>query len=138
MTYTHRLAPRKQKTHKILKCFLILFFGHYVHVHHLSWGEAVQCPAASTFPPRRPECLPPPTLTPPSLCLFPAWSFIIYGRDKIKQTQQNSVKSECRRSHIYTLSCGGGRGQSRAEFVQLLVPASQHPSAGRTQVETLY
>lgn len=131
--------PPKCKTrHFIHWCYV------HVHVHSHSWGErgGVQCPAASTLPPRRPEWLPPqpspPPRTAPPSPLSPAWSFIIYGRDKIKQTQQNSVKSECRRSHIYTLSCGGGRGQSRAEFVQLLVPASQHPSAARSQVETLY
>lgn len=72
-----------------------------------------------------------------SASLSLAWSFIIYGRDKIKQTQQNSVKSECCSSHIYMLSCGG-KGGTGAEFVQLLVPASQHPSASRSQVETLY
>lgn len=64
------------------------------------WGRWVmlrgRCPAASTFPPGRAECL--------SFSLSLAWSFIIYRRDKIKQTQQNGVKSECCGSHIYTLS----------------------------------
>lgn len=120
-------------------------FWHYVHVHSLSWGGVVArggaVPSGEHFPPQgglsasRPQPSPP---SPLSLSLSPARSFIIYGRDKIKQTQQNSVKSECRRSHIYTLSCGGGRGQSWAEFVQLLVPASQHPSSDGSQVETLY
>lgn len=75
-----------------------------------------------------------------SASLSPAWSFIIYRRDKIKQTQQNGVKSESFGSHIYTLShiervAGDAHG---AQFVQLLVPASQHPSASSSQVETLY
>lgn len=35
-----------------------------------------------------------------SASLSPAWSFIIYRRDKIKQTQQNGVKSESCGSHI--------------------------------------
>lgn len=75
-----------------------------------------------------------------SASLSPAWSFIIYRRDKIKQTQQNGVKSESCGSHIYKLShiervAGDAHG---AEFVQLLVPASQHPSASSSQVETLY
>lgn len=71
-----------------------------------------------------------------SASLPPAWSFIIYRRDKIKQTQQSGVKSES--SRIYTLShvarvAADARG---AQFVQLLVPASQHPSASSSQVET--
>lgn len=74
------------------------------------------------------------------LSLAPAWSVIIYRRDKIKQTQQNAVKSKSCGSHIYKLShiemvAGDAHG---AEFVQLLVPASQHPSASSSQVETLY
>lgn len=131
-----------KKRRSILKRYFILFFGECAHVRSLSWGEAVvrgcrgAVPSGEHFPPREARVPPAPTRSPPPS--LPAWSFIIYGRDKIKQTQQNSVKSECRRFHIYTLSCGGGRGQSRAEFVQLLVPASQHPSAGRSQVETLY
>ena len=71
------------------------------------------------------------------LSLSPAWSFIIYRRDKIKQTQQNGVKSEgLRLSHSHTLIHGAGSWRC-TEFVQVLVPASQHPSASRSQVETL-
>lgn len=61
-----------------------------------------------------------------SASLSPAWSFIIYRRDKIKQTQQNGVKSESCGSHIYTLIEREGwrctRRQSLSNF--LLLPPS--------------
>lgn len=89
-----------------------------------------RCPAASTFPPRGGL----------SASLSPAWSFIIYRRDKIKQTQQNGVKSGSCGSHRYTLSRVERLAEMHTEqsFVQFLVPASQHPSASSSQVETFY
>lgn len=50
----------------------------------------------------------PPGGTAECLSLSPAWSFIIYRGDKIKQTQQNGAKSESRGSRVYTLVDGGG------------------------------
>lgn len=75
-----------------------------------------------------------------SASLSPAWSFIIYRRDKIKQTQQNGVKSGSCGSHRYTLSRIERLAEMHTEqsFVQFLVPASQHPSASSSQVETFY
>lgn len=75
-----------------------------------------------------------------SASLSPAWSFIIYRRDKIKQTQQNGVKSGSCGSHRYTLSRVERLAEMHTEqsFIQFLVAASQHPSASSSQVETFY
>lgn len=61
------------------------------------WGEVGDAegtmPSGKCFSLGRAECL----------SVSRAWSFIIYRRDKIKQTQQNGVKSERGGSHIHTL-----------------------------------
>lgn len=49
----------------------------------------------------------------------PASSFIIYRRDKIKQTQQNGVKSENGGSHVSYMERVAGDAHG-AEFVQFL------------------
>lgn len=140
-----KTAPKTKTATKPLEqhaVTCIIYFSHTCSQAVLvypSWGAAVgggggwcrggQSPAASSLPPRGGLSA--------FLSLSPAWSFIIYRRDKIKQTQQNGVKSEgLRLSHSHTLIHGAGSWRC-TEFVQVLVPASQHPSASRSQVETL-
>lgn len=78
-----------------------------------------------------------------SASLSPAWSFIIYGGDKIKQTQQNGVKSESCSSHMLRLpplstqKRGADRDARGSEFAEVPSSASQHPSAASSQVESL-
>lgn len=98
-----------------------------VQVHHRArlpgeGGGERRCPAASAFPRGGLSASPPP------------WSLIIYRGDKIKQTQQNGAKPKRRSSHSHAWRAEG----SRAGFVRLPVPASQHPSASSSQVETRY
>lgn len=92
----------------ILECGLIWLYILVTHMHKLSsfvchgplwlgggggwcWGDDAQRRALSPWGGL-------------SASLSPAWSFIIYRRDKIKQTQQNGVKSESCSSNIYKLS----------------------------------
>lgn len=61
-TLLHDAATLKPQNSKTISP--ILFFGITCTWAASPGGERrVQCPATSTFPPRRPECLPPPTLT---------------------------------------------------------------------------
>lgn len=62
-----------------------------------------------------------------SASLSPAWSFIIYRRDKIKQTQQNGVKSGSCGSHRYTLSRVERLAEMHTEFC--LIPCSCLPAS---------
>lgn len=106
-------------------CFTLTTHVHVSITGRQRWGRGGgvarrRGPAASAFPPGRSECL------------SGASSFI----EETKQNKHNkTAASRSGAAHIHTHHRQRGAGAGR---VRLRVPASHHPSAGSSQVETLY